>query len=96
MYAGRRQDLVQANRIRFTSYPMHMNLSDGKDGQWLIVTGTIGEEMTNQALRFGIGEGSRIQVQKNIPGGPIIISKNHLEIAIGRQLAKSIAVEASA
>jgi Fe2+ transport system protein FeoA len=72
-----------------------MTLSDGKDGQWLIVTATLSEEMTYQALRFGIGEGSRIQVQKNIPGGPIIISKNNLEIAIGRQLANSIAVDAS-
>jgi len=72
-----------------------MTLSDGKDGQWLIVTATLGEEITYQALRFGIGEGSRIQVQKNIPGGPIIISKNNLEIAIGRQLANSIAVDKS-
>lgn len=70
-----------------------MTLADGKDGQWLVVTGTEGDEITYQALRFGIGEGSHIQVQKNIPGGPVIISKNQLEIAIGRQLAVFINVE---
>ena len=54
------------------------------------------EEITVQALRFGIGEGTRIQVQKNIRGGPVIISKNQLEIAIGRQLADCIQVSPSA
>jgi Fe2+ transport system protein FeoA len=72
-----------------------LTLSDGKDGQWLVVERTLNDEITYQALRFGIGEGSRIQVQKNIPGGPIIISKNQLEIAIGRQLANFIEVSHS-
>lgn len=60
-----------------------MTLSEGKDGQLLTVTGTEGDDITWQALRFGIGQGSQIQIQKNIPGGPVIISKNQLEIAIG-------------
>lgn len=72
-----------------------MTLSEGKDGQWFIVERTTNDDITYQALRFGIGEGSRIQVQKNIPGGPIIISKNQLEIAIGRQLANFIEVSHS-
>jgi Fe2+ transport system protein FeoA len=72
-----------------------LTLSDAKDGQWLVVERTLNDEITYQALRFGIGEGSRIQVQKNIPGGPIIISKNQLEIAIGRQLANFIEVSHS-
>jgi Fe2+ transport system protein FeoA len=69
-----------------------VTLGEGKDGQLLIVTSTEGDDITWQALRFGIGEGSQIQVQKNIPGGPVIISKNQLEIAIGRQLASRIQV----
>jgi Fe2+ transport system protein FeoA len=72
-----------------------LTLSDAKDGQWLTVERTTNDDITYQALRFGIGEGSRIQVQKNIPGGPIIISKNQLEIAIGRQLANFIEVSQS-
>jgi ferrous iron transport protein A len=58
----------------------------------LLVTGTRGDEVTLQALRFGINEGSEIQVHKKIPGGPVIISKNQLEIAIGPQLAVNIDV----
>lgn len=70
-----------------------MTLGDGKEGQLLVVTHTEGDDITVQALRFGIGEGSQIQVQKNIRGGPVIISKNQLEIAIGRKLANCIHVE---
>jgi ferrous iron transport protein A len=69
-----------------------LTLSEGKDGQWLVVTRTLGDEITVQALRFGIGQGSQVKVEKNIRGGPVIISKNHLEIAIGRQLADLIQV----
>ena len=69
-----------------------MTLADGKDGQHLIITRTNGDEITWQALRFGIGEGSSVQVQKNIPGGPVIVLRNQLEIAIGRQLAALIEV----
>lgn len=72
-----------------------MTLVDGKDGQRLIITRTAGDEITWQALRFGIGEGSNIQVQKNIPGGPVIVLRNQLEIAIGRQLAALIEVSPS-
>ncbi|HEY9756296.1 MAG TPA: ferrous iron transport protein A [Oculatellaceae cyanobacterium] len=72
-----------------------MTLVDGKDGQRLTITRTAGDEITLQALRFGIGEGSSIQVQKNIPGGPVIVLRNQLEIAIGRQLACLIEVRAS-
>lgn len=72
-----------------------MTLVDGKDGQRLLITRTDGDEITMQALRFGIGEGSNIQVQKNIPGGPVIVLRNQLEIAIGRQLAVLIEVSPS-
>jgi ferrous iron transport protein A len=70
-----------------------LTLSEAKEGQWLRVTHTKGDEITVQALRFGIGEGSQIQVQKNISGGPVVISKNQMEIAIGRKLADCIHVQ---
>lgn len=71
-----------------------MTLSEAKEGQWLVVTSTEGDDISVQALRFGIGEGARIQVQKNLRGGPVIIAKNQLEIAIGRKLADCIKVTA--
>lgn len=67
-------------------------LAEAKDGQDLTVVAFASEDIVVQALRFGIDEGSKIRVQKNIPGGPVIISKHHLEIAIGREIARAIVV----
>jgi Fe2+ transport system protein FeoA len=72
-----------------------LTLTDSKNGQWLKITHTEGDDILWQALRFGIGQGSIVQVQKNIPGGPVIISRNQLEIAVGRQLACRIQVAPS-
>lgn len=67
-------------------------LAEAKDGQDLTVVSFSSDDIVVQALRFGIDEGSKIRVQKNIPGGPVIISKHHLEIAIGREIARAIVV----
>ncbi|HNB23927.1 MAG TPA: ferrous iron transport protein A [Candidatus Melainabacteria bacterium] len=70
-----------------------LTLSDAKQGQKLMVVRTVGEEITVQALRFGIGEGAELTVEKSIKGGPVIVVRNHLEIAIGRALAEAIEVK---
>lgn len=70
-----------------------MVLTEAKEGACLIVTGTIGDDITLQALRLGIDPGSEIELTKVIPGGPVIVARNQLEIAIGRQLASKIEVE---
>jgi len=69
-----------------------MKLTDAKDGQSLEIVEVDGDSASIQALRFGIDSGSRITVQKNISGGPVIVSKNQLEIAIGREIAAAITV----
>jgi Fe2+ transport system protein FeoA len=71
-----------------------MKLTEAKDGQMLEVLEVEGQAASMQALRFGIDAGSKITVQKNISGGPVIISKNQLEIAIGREIALAISVVA--
>lgn len=68
-------------------------LSEAKEGQNLTVRNITNEEITWQLLRFGLEEGSRIKVEKNIAGGPVIVSKNQLEIAIGRKIAQVIEAE---
>ena len=70
-----------------------MTLVEAKRGQKLIVTAIHGEEISLLALRFGIEAGSKISVQTNIAGGPVVILKNHLEFALGRELARAIEVE---
>lgn len=69
-----------------------MTLADAKDGAVLIVLSTSDDEIGLQALRFGIDCGAEIEVQKNIRGGPVIVARNQMEIAIGREIAKNIEV----
>lgn len=70
-----------------------LTLSEAKQGHKLMVVNTIGEEITMQALRFGISQGAELTVEKSIKGGPVIVVRNHLEIAIGRALAEAIEVK---
>lgn len=69
-----------------------MRLADAKDGAILIVVNTGDEDVSIQAIRFGIDNGAEIEVQKNIKGGPVIVARNQMEIAIGREIAKNIEV----
>jgi len=69
-----------------------MTLAEAQDGAKVVVTATVGEDVTIQALRFGIGEGAAISIGKNIPGGPVIVVRNQMELAVGRQLARFIEV----
>jgi len=69
-----------------------MTLAEARDGQNLLISGISSPEVMLQALRFGIDTGTAVTVAKNIAGGPVVICKNQLEIAIGRELAESIQV----
>jgi Fe2+ transport system protein FeoA len=69
-----------------------MKLGEAKEGQSCVVTAIVGDEVTIQAMRFGIDAGTAILVEKNIRGGPVIVCKNQLEIAIGREIADAIEV----
>ena len=46
-----------------------------------------------QTLRMGISEGSKLNCNEKIPGGPVIVKHNYQEIAIGRRLAEDIQIE---
>jgi len=69
-----------------------LTLADAKEGTRLVVTATVGDDVTIQALRFGISEGAIITIAKNISGGPVIIMRSQMELAVGRQLARFIQV----
>jgi Fe2+ transport system protein FeoA len=69
-----------------------MLLSDAIEGAKLVITGTDSEDVSIQALRFGISDGAVVTVSKNIKGGPVIIVRKQMELAIGRQLACAIEV----
>ncbi len=69
-----------------------MKLSEAKEGQHFEVAAITSSEVMVQAMRFGIDAGTLIYVEKNIRGGPVIVCKNQLEIAIGREIAQAIEV----
>ena len=72
-----------------------MTLAEVKDGETVLVVEMTDEKVMVEGLRWGIVEGSKIEVTKNISNGPVIISKKHVEMAIGRELAKSVIVKRS-
>lgn len=51
------------------------------------------EQVRDQCIRFGIYEGETVNCCEVLPAGPVVISKNRQEIAIGRSLACKITVE---
>ena len=70
-----------------------MTLADINRGNKFKVK-TIPDDMIRiQTLRMGISEGSKLNCNEKIPGGPIIVKHNYQEIAIGRNLAKDIEIE---
>jgi Fe2+ transport system protein FeoA len=70
-----------------------MKLSEAAEGKHFEVTEITAQDIVLQALRFGIDTGTCVYVEQNIRGGPVIVCKNQLEIAIGREIAQAIEVE---
>ncbi|SKC39144.1 FeoA family protein [Maledivibacter halophilus] len=46
-----------------------------------------------QAIRLGIYEGSKLLCSEKLPAGPVILQNRMQEIAIGRNLAKTIEIK---
>ncbi|AQS58270.1 FeoA family protein [Desulforamulus ferrireducens] len=69
-----------------------MTLDKCKRGQRLQITSIPDEVVRAQAIRFGIAEGSVVTCEEVVPAGPVVLSMFKQQIAIGRQLAKSITV----
>lgn len=70
-----------------------MNLLSAKTGSTLKITQLLDDETALMACRLGLCEGETIAVTNKIMGGPLIITKNAVEIALGRELCKQIQVE---
>ena len=50
------------------------------------------EQMAMMAIRLGIATGEIIQVASKVPAGPMVIRRGRVDIALGRELCKSIYV----
>ncbi|MHB9093835.1 MAG: FeoA family protein [Eubacteriales bacterium] len=70
-----------------------MRLDRCKRGQLIKVSLINNPDVRAQAIRFGIAEGEVVSCEEILPAGPVVVRKNHQEIAIGRGLARQIEVE---
>ena len=70
-----------------------MHLDKARKGQKVKILSIPDSSVRAQAIRFGISENEIVSISEIIPGGPIVLEKSKQEIAIGRNLAKTIEVE---
>ena len=70
-----------------------MMLDQCKKGQKLRIMSISDDGLRTQAIRFGISEGSVVTCEEVVPAGPVVVRLAKQQIAIGRNLAKSILVE---
>lgn len=71
---------------------IHVNLETAPKNHLLEVVSISQSKLQEDAIRFGIEQDEVVSIVNKLPGGPIIIQKNQQQIAIGRELAKSIEV----
>lgn len=69
-----------------------MVLSEAKKGDLLVIDAVTGDDNHLLAFRFGLNPGAVIKVEQNISGGPVIVSRRQLEVALGQDIAKNILV----
>jgi Fe2+ transport system protein FeoA len=70
-----------------------MTLDKACSGQRFQVLSIDDRNISNQVIRLGICKGAELTCAGKLPGGPIIIQNKMQEIAIGRRLAKKIAIQ---
>ncbi len=68
-------------------------LDQVKRGQKVEICRIPDELVRAQAIRFGVCEGTVVTCSEKLPAGPVIICRGHQELAIGRGLARQIAVK---
>lgn len=70
-----------------------MTLDRVTKGQKIEIMSIPDEKIRVQAIRLGIYEGATMMCSEKVPAGPVILQNRLQEIAIGRNLAKTIKVE---
>ncbi len=62
-------------------------------GDALLVKRITNPETATIAMRLGVSEGEILHLASKIPGGPVVIRRGAVEIALGRELCRGIEVE---
>ena len=76
--------------------PKPMTLEQVKIGESIRITRINDPETATMAMRLGVSEGEVLQLASRVPGGPVVIRRGALEIALGRDLCRQIEVESLA
>ena len=71
-----------------------MTLDKINRGQKIEIMNIPDAGIRSQAIRLGIYEGAKLTCFEKIPSGPVVLQNRFQEIAIGRNLAKTIKVKA--
>lgn len=67
-----------------------ITLDQAPIGQQVRIERIQDEEIAMMAVRLGIAVGEMIVVASKIPGGPLVIRRGRVDIALGRELCKGI------
>ena len=69
-----------------------LTLEKAKVGDILRVQRITDPETATMAMRLGISEGEILHLASKVPGGPVVIRRGAIEIALGRELCRTIEV----
>lgn len=69
-----------------------LSLDQARKGDRLLIQAIPDAAVRVQVLRFGLAIGAVVTCQSVMPGGPVILRHGRQEIAIGRELARTIQV----
>ena len=67
-------------------------LDHAKVGQLVRIDRIQDDEIAMMAVRLGIAVGEVIAVASKVPGGPLVIRRGRVDIALGRELCRGINV----
>lgn len=70
-----------------------ITLDQARKGDRLLIQDVPDATVRAQIVRFGLSVGAMVTCQAVMPGGPVILRRGLQEIAIGRDLARTIHVE---
>ena len=71
-----------------------MTLNQLNRGQTVILLDLPSGIIRSQSVRLGLMPGTEVTCVQKMPKGPVIIRKNHQQIAVGEALAAQITVKA--
>ncbi len=69
-----------------------MTLNETQVGDTLCIIDIANPQIATMAMRLGICKGSNLSVCSKVPGGPVVVRRGHMEIALGRDICKQITV----